>query len=89
MLPDLKSGKLKPLALGFKDEAEAKHEAGAEAHRSHDERLLKAKSERKARSITRPKHFRNHVPKWVLATRVKPCNRWVENEFTTPNGQRL
>ena len=58
------------MALDFEAEAKAKHEAGAKAHRSHDARLRKAKSKWKAKSITRPKHLKNHVLKWVQATKV-------------------
>ena len=69
-LPELKSRTSKPLVLGFETEPEAKHEARAKAHCSHDARLRKTKFDRKAKSFIWPKHLKHHAPKWVQATTV-------------------
>ena len=76
------------MTLGFEAKAKAKHKSGAKAHHSH-ERLWKARSEWKAKSITRPKHLKNHALRWVEAINVEHCNQWVMDDFTSPNGKRL
>ena len=72
----------KSLALGFEAEAEAeaKHEAGAQNHRSYDSRLGKARSER-TKSITRPK---NQKAKVGTINKGRDCNQWAKNDFFTP-----
>ena len=60
----------KASGFGIRSRSRSQTRSGAKAHRSHDERLRKENFELEAKSITRPKHLKNHVLKWVEATKV-------------------